>query len=633
MRTDDGSIIYECLNGEPGAFGVLVDKYKEGIYAFVYSKLRNFQDAQDVTQEVFLQAYRGLRSLRRWESFGFWLYRIAYARCSQWLRINSKRVDREFIEDQDSSVIDDGSLGFYRDSQLSQSLQEALDSLPEMHREVLMLRYFAGMNSKEIARVIGTSPGAIRMRLSRARAQLREEMADMMDTAFEGQRIPAGFTLRIVEAVKRIKIHPMPRATALPWGLSVAVGIIITVMSFNPQMSIPGDIAIPTGSPLPAETKVLKTGEIPVDILKTSEISVIASKQGNGDGGDLQLRNWQNVFLAPHHEVGTWEGKADMPIPRQALSTTAVNGKIYAIGGVRNGWQALSTVEEYDPVTDRWTTKANMPTPRFFLATCATNGKIYAMGGYGNGWKFLQAVEEYDPATDTWSKKGDMPELKVVFSTIAVNEKIYVIGGVSGALITLARVEEYDPVADKWAKRADMPTARRAPATIAMDGKIYVIGGAFFEVKNGRNQLTLLPAVEVYDPATDTWSKKSDMPDVQESMRAAGSVSGKVYIFGGIGGVEDTIIWNQRYNPVKTVRSYDPETDTWQKEADMPSARGGASASVVNGKIYVIGGVPDWTNYPGGAVTLPTVEEYTPEDLSISPQGKLPTKWGEVKSD
>ena len=48
MRTDDGSIIYECLNGEPGAFGVLVDKYKEGIYAFVYTKLRNFQDAQDV---------------------------------------------------------------------------------------------------------------------------------------------------------------------------------------------------------------------------------------------------------------------------------------------------------------------------------------------------------------------------------------------------------------------------------------------------------------------------------------------------------------------------------------------------------------------------------------------------------
>ena len=71
MRTDDGSIVQECLNGKPAAFGVLVDKYKAGIYAFVYTELRNFHDAQDVTQEVFLQAYRGLRNLRRW--LGGWL--------------------------------------------------------------------------------------------------------------------------------------------------------------------------------------------------------------------------------------------------------------------------------------------------------------------------------------------------------------------------------------------------------------------------------------------------------------------------------------------------------------------------------------------------------------------------------
>ncbi len=148
MRSEDAGIIHECLNGETEAFGLLVDKYKEGIYAFVYGKLRDFQNAQDVTQEVFLQAYRDLRSLRRWESFVFWLYRIASTRCKMWVRTQSRRVDREFIEDQDSTVIDDISLGSYRDSQLSESLEEALDSLPEIQREVLMLHYFGGMNSK-----------------------------------------------------------------------------------------------------------------------------------------------------------------------------------------------------------------------------------------------------------------------------------------------------------------------------------------------------------------------------------------------------------------------------------------------------------------------------------------------------
>ena len=84
---------------------MLVDKYKEGIYALAYDKLRNFQDAEDVTQEVFLQAYRGLRTLRQWESLAFWLYRIAYARCTDLLRIRSRRVDRDLIEDQDPEDI------------------------------------------------------------------------------------------------------------------------------------------------------------------------------------------------------------------------------------------------------------------------------------------------------------------------------------------------------------------------------------------------------------------------------------------------------------------------------------------------------------------------------------------------
>ena len=51
MRTEDGSIIQECLDGKAGAFGILVDKYKEGIYAYVYTEIQSFHDAQDVTQE------------------------------------------------------------------------------------------------------------------------------------------------------------------------------------------------------------------------------------------------------------------------------------------------------------------------------------------------------------------------------------------------------------------------------------------------------------------------------------------------------------------------------------------------------------------------------------------------------
>ena len=129
----------------------------------------------------------------------------------------------------------------------------------------------------------------------------------------------------------------------------------------------------------------------------------------------------------------TWTTRADMPTARFGLSTSVVNGKIYAIGGERSA-QPLSTVEEYDPATDTWTAKADMPTARYALSTSVVNGKIYAIGGALNPNASFPTVEEYDPATDTWTKKADMPTARAVLSTSAVNGKIYAIGGIGDRL-------------------------------------------------------------------------------------------------------------------------------------------------------------------------------------------------------
>jgi len=408
MRTEDGQIIQECLNGEPEAFGVLVDKYKEGIYAFVYAKLGNFRDAQDVTQEVFLKAYRDLHSLKRWESFAFWLYRIAYARCAELLRAKSKRIDLDFIEDQDSKTIDASSLDYYREYQLSESVRDALDSLPEAYREVLMLHYFGGINSNEIANALGTSPTAIRMRLSRARAQLKEEMITMIGTVFEEQKLRIGFTFHIVEAIKQIRIQPVS-PKILPWGLSLATGIIVIFLSLGTSLNLPYTIGALSGSPIPGETKVLKIGEIPVDAIKVSNISVISNQRLNGNGLGSGLPNMQNaLFMGPQADGGTWTKRTDMPTARILFFTSEVNGKIYAIGGY-DGIKELSTVEEYDPMTDKWVRKADMPTSRIQFSGCAVNGKIYAIGG-SNDKSYFSIVEEYDPeASENVNFKGKLP--------------------------------------------------------------------------------------------------------------------------------------------------------------------------------------------------------------------------------
>jgi RNA polymerase sigma factor (sigma-70 family) len=187
MRTEDGYIIHKCLNGDSAAFGLLVDKYKESIYALAYSRLRNFHDAEDITQEVFIKAFRKLSTLKRWDNFLAWLYAITFNLCKDLIRSRSKRPDREFIAEQKPDIFTIHSMHSYQEEQAQELLHEVLASLPEMYRQVLTLYYLGGMSSREIAKFLGTSPNNIDQRLSRARAKLKQEMLDMMSATFDGK--------------------------------------------------------------------------------------------------------------------------------------------------------------------------------------------------------------------------------------------------------------------------------------------------------------------------------------------------------------------------------------------------------------------------------------------------------------
>ncbi len=135
-----------------------------------------------------------------------------------------------------------------------------------------------------------------------------------------------------------------------------------------------------------------------------------------------------------------------MLISRFGLSTSVVDGKIYAIGGWRRPPDRVtSDVEEYDPATDTRTKKAPMPTARQnFSSASVVNGIIYVIGG-GNAGTVFSTVEAYNPATDTWTEKTDMPTARGALATSAVNGKIYAIGGsLRPPWIGISTVEEYD---------------------------------------------------------------------------------------------------------------------------------------------------------------------------------------------
>jgi len=610
MKSEDGYFIQKCLDGESEAFGFLVDKYKASVYYFLLSRLRNVQDAEDVSQKVFLRAYERLGSLRRWESFAKWLYSIAYSQCRNFIRERHNRPDREYLEEQDPIVMLNHSMGSYNEEQANESLretvEEALNSLPEMYREVLVLHYIGDMQNKEIAVILGTSIENIKQRLSRARAMLRKEVLAMMSAAYDQQKLTARFTFHIMEIIKRLKIHPVSTPRGLPWGVTLATGIIIAIMSFNPALTRFTDIGTPIYAPLPGETKVLKVGEIPVDVVKTTSMTILSGRMGKGNGGEPKQPDIQNAFfLAPQGEGGTWAKKADMPTGRGGLSTSVVNGKIYAIGGITIDGTATATTEEYDPATNKWTKKADMSIARTHFSANTVNGKIYAIGGGAKSGP-LSLVEEYDPTTDKWTKKADMPTPRSNFSASAIDGKIYAFGGRNDTGHVTA-AEEYDPATDKWTKKSNMSKARSYFTSCALNGKIYTMGGW---IPNES-----LSTVEEYDPIADKWTKKTDMPTGRGDF-AICALNDQIYVFGG-----DLNDGSQ----TSTVEVYDPIADKWSKEPDMPMARSFFSASVVNGKGYTMGGQTEST----------TVEEYTPEgfqNAAISPKGKMPASWGDIRS-
>jgi len=627
MRTEDGYIINKCLNGDKEAFGLLVDKYKAGIYALALSKLHDFHDAEDVTQNVFIKAFQKLHTLRRWDSFLAWLCSITYNLCSKHIRSKSRRPDGDFIEDQNPADLDTSYVNSYRNALVSESLHEmyeainkALESLPENYQQVITLHYFNNMDSVQIAKFLRISPEAVRQRLTRARSELKEGVLNMMSVVFEQQkrqRLHAIFTFRIVEAIKRVRMEPALPLKGLPWGLSLATGVIIAVLSIGMHLNPMDKIGSMSGSPLPGESKVLKVGEIPVDVMKVSNISVLSNQRWNGTGLGSVVPSLQNaLFMAP--QAGdTWTKKADMPTARGLLSASVVGGKIYVIGGVNPNLTQYSTVENYDPVTDSWTKKADMLTTRAGLSTCVVDDKIFALGGYGWGQPIeFSTVEEYDPGKDKWTKKTDMPTGRQFFSIGAVNNKIYAIGGWRGGSV-LSTIEEYDPIKDEWNKKSDMPSARFGISASTVGGKIYVIGG----YPTGGNPWpgqggAFLSLIEEYDPETDKWTKKSDMPTGRMYLSTC-TVNGKIFAIGGWVGSDLSVI-----------EEYDPVEDKWIKKTDMPTARTQFSTNPVNGKIYAIGGV-DFRLMP-----FSTVEEYDTgfASESINFKGKLPTTWGDVRT-
>ena len=318
----------------------------------------------------------------------------------------------------------------------------------------------------------------------------------------------------------------------------------------------------------------------------------------------------------------------ERPLTRSYHGAAVVNGRIYVIGGAGEDNKPFGSVEVYDPATGTWAARANMPTARGLFGTSAVGGTIYAIGGTTRGRDKLAVVEAYDTATDTWTRRADMPTPRNALSAAVVDGKIYAIGGwgydrPEGGWESIdptatgqdfSTVEVYDPETDTWATRADMPTPRSHMTVSALGAKIYAIGGGARIVAGRSGEYRSL--LEVYDTATNRWARAADLP-TPRSVPSSSVIDGRIYVMGGAfhrGPTSSTEELMRTVRTLSVVEVYDPASGRWTRAADLATARGWFSTSVVNGKVYVVGGhslAPD-AGTLGVKITFPGIEVYTP---------------------
>jgi len=176
---DDGALVEAAAAGRAGAFDLIVERHRRQIYQLCYRFVGNHEDASDLSQDVFVRAFRGLRNFRRESALSTWLYRIGVNVCLT--RVSAKTVQTEELDERNH--VDTGSESPHDrilKSERAARVRAAIAQLPHKQRATLILRMYQELSHQEIADVLGSSVGAVKANFFHALANLKRQLGDQV---------------------------------------------------------------------------------------------------------------------------------------------------------------------------------------------------------------------------------------------------------------------------------------------------------------------------------------------------------------------------------------------------------------------------------------------------------------------
>ena len=239
----------------------------------------------------------------------------------------------------------------------------------------------------------------------------------------------------------------------------------------------------------------------------------------------------------------------------------------------------------------KWTHITDLPVISAGFSVNEIDEKLYVIGGekYMPGSAFSN-VSIYDHNANEWTVGTPMPTARMLIPKLTIGNKIYAIGGNKTSLASGHKVEVYDVSTDNWNTVADLPTSRVYAAGCVLLGQIYVMGGWSVDMIDGPD-IYGLDIMERYDPDTDTWDTCAPMPTGRFALTAC-ALNGKIYAIGGSQPI------SKGAAGYATVEEYDPLTDQWTTKSSMNYPRFELTCTVIAGKIWAMYGFPDGSSHP-----------------------------------
>jgi len=295
------------------------------------------------------------------------------------------------------------------------------------------------------------------------------------------------------------------------------------------------------------------------------------------------------LLLAAVSHAEEWRQAAPMNETRQYPGLAYLpGGRILAVTGHPLNGKSLSGADIYDPASDTWTPTGALNLPRNGVQPGGlinlSNGQILIAGG-GTGSRSIHEAELYDPDSETWSFTGPMALQRCVHtSTLLQDGRVLVTGGIDWTTNEIhASAELYDPETGTWRSTGAMKTARWNHRAVRLDdGRVLIVGGATEE----SGDEAVLASAEIFDPRTESWKEIAPMHHGRRAPGMALLHDGRAIVIGGKSAV------GPRRRDRAEVEVFDPATETWTDVAPLRESRWGPSAIVLrDGQVLVTGGM------------------------------------------